>query len=329
MKNRSTGRLGGFTLIELLIVVLIIGVLTAVALPKYQKAVDRSRYATLMPVASSIKNAQEAFYMASAEYSDDLQNLDIQLPGTVSGNKAEFGDGVKVEVSADGTNDYVSASKDGLDNKYVMYFAQSGNFPKEIHCEALTESERANQLCLSLGGTELGANGAYTAYVLEGSGTGTLSGGSTSGNEGGDAGESGSTGAGTFPEQIGTLTDTCYSEDYGCGFGGWVYSVSFTKDGNIFGVEYDEDGEIAGITLEIDGKHYNIHPNFEDGGYDIWGWRDGYHAQVDANGNMVLEDRYNCNYADCPAVGTKFPPINVPSEDALNRCTLAPDLEGC
>ncbi len=167
----------GFTLIELLIVVLIIGVLTAVALPQYQKSVDKSRYATLMPLAATVRNAQETFFMASAQYSPDLQSLDMQLPGTINGSKADMGNGISLEVTANGESEFVSAQKEGLDNKYVMYFARSQNFPKEIHCEALTESERANQLCLGLGGEEMGTNGAYTAYLLEGTGDGTFSNG--------------------------------------------------------------------------------------------------------------------------------------------------------
>ena len=54
-------RNGGFTLIELLVVVLIIGILAAVAVPQYQKAVEKSRIATALPVMDNVKKSMELF----------------------------------------------------------------------------------------------------------------------------------------------------------------------------------------------------------------------------------------------------------------------------
>lgn len=45
----------GFTLIELLVVVLIIGILASIAMPQYNKAVLRARFADALQVGEALK----------------------------------------------------------------------------------------------------------------------------------------------------------------------------------------------------------------------------------------------------------------------------------
>ena len=67
----------GFTLIELLVVVLIIGVLSAVALPQYQKAVWKSRTTQLITLAQQVAQAQERYFMANGTWPEEFPDLDI------------------------------------------------------------------------------------------------------------------------------------------------------------------------------------------------------------------------------------------------------------
>ena len=73
----------GFTLIELLVVVLIIGILAAIAMPKYQMAVDKARFVQAVADLDAVKKAEEIFYAANHHYADDLIDLDVDVKYTL------------------------------------------------------------------------------------------------------------------------------------------------------------------------------------------------------------------------------------------------------
>jgi len=70
----------GFTLIELLVVVLIIGILSAVALPQYQKSVTRARMAEALIATKAIYDAEQIYHMENGEYTNLFENLILNYP---------------------------------------------------------------------------------------------------------------------------------------------------------------------------------------------------------------------------------------------------------
>ena len=80
-KPFPAGKNAGFTLIELLVVVLIIGILAAVALPKYQLAVEKSRVSEAVIILKKIRENFEMARLAGAENTADVLFEDTGLAG--------------------------------------------------------------------------------------------------------------------------------------------------------------------------------------------------------------------------------------------------------
>ena len=68
----------GFTLIELLIVVVIIGVLAAIAIPKFSMTKGKSLSAALRSDLHNIATAQEAYFYENATYATAMSNLNFR-----------------------------------------------------------------------------------------------------------------------------------------------------------------------------------------------------------------------------------------------------------
>jgi prepilin-type N-terminal cleavage/methylation domain-containing protein len=73
VKNRK-----GFTLIELLIVVVIIGILAAIAIPKFAATKDKAKLASVKTDLRNVMTAQEAYFSDYATYTATLTSTIFQ-----------------------------------------------------------------------------------------------------------------------------------------------------------------------------------------------------------------------------------------------------------
>jgi prepilin-type N-terminal cleavage/methylation domain-containing protein len=67
----------GFTLIELLIVVVIIGILASIAIPKFANTKAKARLAAIKTDLKNLATAQEAYLFDNGTYADDVAKLNF------------------------------------------------------------------------------------------------------------------------------------------------------------------------------------------------------------------------------------------------------------
>lgn len=151
----SGGKNVGFTLIELLVVVLIIGILSAVALPQYQKAVQKSRITQLTAHVTALYTAATSYYLANGVYPLDIRDLDLDITGGGTVKKSDlttsdaqgvvFSNGIKCVSSLSGALCLDERSGLGVVKLYV------GEHKGRLLCGNYSQKDTAEEICKSVG----------------------------------------------------------------------------------------------------------------------------------------------------------------------------------
>ena len=102
---RFTGK-KGFTLIELLIVVVIIGILAAIAIPKFASTKEKAYIASMKSDLKNLATSEEAYYSDKNSYSTDTTLLNFN---TSTGNVLTIDDATTTGWKATMTNPRVTS----------------------------------------------------------------------------------------------------------------------------------------------------------------------------------------------------------------------------
>ena len=102
----------GFTLIELLIVVVIIGILAAIAIPKFASTKQKAYTASMRTDLRNLVTAEEAYFSDNTTYAGATANLSTSFHVS-AGNSITFVGATATGWSATATNTFVPATASG------------------------------------------------------------------------------------------------------------------------------------------------------------------------------------------------------------------------
>ncbi|MBR3631841.1 MAG: prepilin-type N-terminal cleavage/methylation domain-containing protein [Elusimicrobiaceae bacterium] len=144
----------GFTLIELLVVVLIIGILSAIALPQYEKAVMKSRFAEVKMISKAIADGYKLCVLEMGPVSDcasssNTEFVDFEAPAPLLTGDACLND----DIFCFNTKYWQYGTDDGVEFYVTSLPSSNIHIHGSINGKILNDCSGNVNLCKALGFT--------------------------------------------------------------------------------------------------------------------------------------------------------------------------------
>ena len=131
MKNMKQARQQGFTLIELMIVIAIVGILSAVALPAYQDYTVRAKFSEILALAGEMKTSYTEYQVTNGDAPSSVSDAGIPAaPGSALVDSAAItADAIVLTLQADSD---LGTEFDGKTVSFTPTFATGGDSTTQI-----------------------------------------------------------------------------------------------------------------------------------------------------------------------------------------------------
>jgi MSHA pilin protein MshA len=138
---KKINKQAGFTLIELIMVIVILGVLSAFALPRFADLGGNAREASINGLAASLKSAANiahAQQLANGDDSDDSVTLEGQVITMVDGYPTADAAGINLAAQVDVTNDYTATTGGAAAGADIVFSLAGGSGNCQVTYTAAT-----------------------------------------------------------------------------------------------------------------------------------------------------------------------------------------------